>query len=72
MTAPHAQPRSSLHGIANVGRDAEPMSEHEKRELGRRLWREHRALVVMPGWAPAIIWQACEVIARRLYGERRT
>ena len=72
MTAPRSQPGSSLHRVANVGRDAEPMSAEDKKALGRRLWIEHSALVVMPGWAPTIIWQACEAIARRLYGERRT
>ena len=63
--------RTSLTRYAALAQEPQPMTEHDKRELGRRLWIEHGTLCVMPGWAPAIIWQACEVIARRLYGERR-
>jgi hypothetical protein len=63
-------PRSSLHRVAAVAQEPQPMSDHEKRELGRRLWLQHGALVVMPGWAPAIIWDACKAIAQRLYGKR--
>jgi hypothetical protein len=63
--------RTSLTRYAPLAQEPQPMTEHDKRELGRRLWHQHGALCVMPGWAPQIIWQACEVIARRLYGERR-
>ncbi len=71
MTAPHAQPRSSFRAIANVGRDAQPMSERDKRELGRRLWLEYGAVCVLPSWAPSMFWDALCSIARRLYGPRQ-
>lgn len=63
-------PRSSLARWAGVGQDARPMSDAEKREMGRRLWREHGAVVVLEGWAPKVFWDALCAIARRLYGER--
>lgn len=64
--------RSSLHRVASLTQDVQPLSEHDKRELGRRLWRDHRTLVVFSGWVPSIIWDACVAIGNRLYGERRT
>lgn len=63
-------PRSSLHRVASFAQDAQPLSAEDKRELGRRLWREYGALCVLPGWAPAIIWQACQAIGERLFGKR--
>lgn len=62
--------RTSLTRYASAMQDAQPLTEHEKRELGRRLWLEHSVLVVLPGWAPRVIWDACVAIAKRLYGER--
>lgn len=62
--------RSSLHRVASLTQDVQPLSEHDKRELGRRLWVQHNAVVVLPGWAPKIFWDVLCAIARRLYGER--
>jgi len=62
--------RTSLTKFAPTMQDARPMSEHEKRELGRRLWLQYGAVVVLEGWAPKVFWDALCAIARRLYGER--
>lgn len=70
MTTPHAQPRSSLHRVARFAQDAQPLSAEDKKALGRRLWQQHGAVVVLEGWAPKIFWDALCAIARRLYGER--
>jgi hypothetical protein len=64
--------RSSLTRHAALMQDERAMSEAEKRELGRRLWQQHGAVVVLEGWAPRVFWDALTAIARRLYGERRT
>jgi hypothetical protein len=64
--------RTSLTKYASLAQDPQPLSEHEKRELGRRLWQQHGAVVVLEGWAPKIFWDALCTIARRLYGDRQT
>ena len=62
--------RTSLTRYAALAQEPQPMTDHEKRELGRRLWHQHGAVVVLEGWAPKVFWDALTTIAKRLYGPR--
>ena len=62
--------RTSLTRYAALAQEPQPMTDHEKRELGRRLWQQHGAVCVLPGWAPKVFWDALCAIAKRLYGPR--
>ena len=71
MTPPSAHPRSSLHRVANVGREAEPMSAAERRRYFGEGWQEHGWIALQAGDVNDLLWSLLKREATRLYGERR-
>ncbi len=64
--------RSSLHRVAHVAQDAQPLDDAERREMFRRAWQQQGVAAFDEANVPAMFWAAIVAMAERVYGKRRS